>query len=267
MNNEKFFTWCRVAVKKIKYRPDRDAVHKELYEHLEDRYESFRSRGWEHEEAIDKSIEAMGSAEDLAPQLAKIHSPFWRYMLRVSRVLLIFAIVISLIPCWVFILMCVSQDTSYSDKVLLFKPDNRDEIIWQWKPECTQTVDCYKFTVTEATLWDISIFREDFRRECFVIRIEITNLTPWAAPIDVVYKFSIKDNLGNVYLYGDDEIDRPRYASRCKETGEFVSVCEIVLDNFVSHDADWIDFGIAGEGRNLLLRVHLRGGEKIEATE
>lgn len=56
MNHEKFFTWCRIAVKGIKYRPERDQVHKELYEHLEDRYESFRSRGWEQEEAVDKTI-------------------------------------------------------------------------------------------------------------------------------------------------------------------------------------------------------------------
>lgn len=104
MNSEKFFTWCRVAVKGIKYRPDRDAVYAELYEHLEDRYESFRSRGLEHEEAVDKTLEAMGSAEELAPLLAKAHRPFWPYLLSVSRTLLIAAIIITVLPLGWFIL-------------------------------------------------------------------------------------------------------------------------------------------------------------------
>lgn len=261
MNSERFFAWCRVAVKGIKYRPDRDAVHKELYEHLEDRYESFRSCGWEHEEAIDKTIEAMGSAEELAPQLAKIHRPFWPYLLIVSRLFLIVAIAVTLIPCWVFVQECITQDTSYNDKVLLFKPDTGDEIVSYLEPGCTAMVDGYKFTVTEATLWDVSDFLVGFR-QTFVIRIEITNPRPWASPIDVTDKFWIGDNLGNRYLHAAETTGGPQYTSICKKTRGFTSICEIVLENYVSQSADWIDFGITREGRGLLLRVHLNGGVK-----
>ena len=62
-----FDQWCILATKKIKYRPDRQTVYGELYQHIEDRYLDFLEEGMDKEQAIKRTLEVMGSAEEIAP--------------------------------------------------------------------------------------------------------------------------------------------------------------------------------------------------------
>ena len=192
MNNEKFFDWCRVAVKGIKYRPDRDAVHKELYEHLEDRYESFRSRGLEHEKAIDRTVEAMGSAEELAPLLAEAHRSFWPYTLWVSRILLIITIIITIFPFVFFMLNNKVNKGSYPWFDLRYCDVYADSEYYigdiyakrmlYLEPNCSAEVDGYTVRVTKATQWRTN--SKPYER--FHFRLKVTNPFPWEKLADDV---------------------------------------------------------------------------------
>ncbi len=274
MNNEKFFTWCRVAVKKIKYRPDRDAVHKELYEHLEDRYESFRSRGLPHEEAINKTVEAMGSAEELAPQLAKIHSPFWPYMLIISRVLLIIALVITILPFCLFIWEEVTFNPSFEDSYHLGFDVYKDTVhqeegsnarrVLYIEPGCTGRIDDYRITVTNAAYWRTEYDNQKIE-DSFYFRMKITNPIPWEEPaLGVDEFFWARDSLGNIYYnraeygYGDQSF----VAGNRRNSGLFTYTFEMLLYNYISQEAEWIDLHYDRDGRDFALRIDLTGGEK-----
>lgn len=274
MNNEKFFTWCRVAVKGIKYRPDRDAVHKELYEHLEDRYESFRSRGLAHEESIDKTVEAMGSAEELAPLLANAHRPFWPYLLLVSRVLLIIAIIITVLPLGQFIRENNTVDASF-DTLNLFNeydPYADTEYIGEFEyakrmlylePNCSAKIDGYTVCVTKAAQWrtEYSNWKPN---DWFYFRLEATNPFPWKElAYDLDIYFWAEDSLGNHYYSMAETVrfNESYLTGYSKRSGLFSHAFELTLVNYVSQDAQWIDLHYDRDGRNFVLRIDLSGGE------
>lgn len=87
MKTNRLDYWCVQATSRIRYGPDRKRVYGELRLHMEDRKDAFVAQGLTEEAAMNKTLEAMGSALEIAPQLGAIHSPFWGYFLRVCRVL------------------------------------------------------------------------------------------------------------------------------------------------------------------------------------
>ena len=60
MKNWKLTNWCNVAVHKIRYGPDREAVFLELKQHLDERSDSFLAKGLSKTEATEKTLEVMG---------------------------------------------------------------------------------------------------------------------------------------------------------------------------------------------------------------
>lgn len=97
MNSKKFFDWCRTAVGKIWYKPDRDEVHAELYLHMLDRYDRFVEQGYSPENAEEKTVQAMGDPGELALQLKKAHSSLWPKILVTTRVAISLILVICLL--------------------------------------------------------------------------------------------------------------------------------------------------------------------------
>lgn len=73
--------WLNVATSKIRFRPDRDAVRRELEAHFEDLREV---SGLEEEAAVEK----MGNPLDIAEELGRLHRPWLGYLWRASQVLL-----------------------------------------------------------------------------------------------------------------------------------------------------------------------------------
>ena len=84
--------WLDTATGKIVFRPDREAVRKELEAHFEDLREA---RGLDEEAATA----AMGDPSALAEELGRIHRPWPGYLWRVSRWLLLAALVACLALC------------------------------------------------------------------------------------------------------------------------------------------------------------------------
>lgn len=82
MENKNFISWCQRATQEIRYKPDREAVTKELYQHLEDRYNALIDEDVPPAKAEKQALEDMGSAEVIAPQLAVVHPPWLGYIYR-----------------------------------------------------------------------------------------------------------------------------------------------------------------------------------------
>ncbi len=69
--------WLDTATEKIRFRPDRKAVRRELQDHLEDRMEAGKAQGLSPYEAEAAATAAMGDPVSLAEELGRIHSPWW----------------------------------------------------------------------------------------------------------------------------------------------------------------------------------------------
>ena len=86
-----FSLWCQKATEKIRYSPDRRVVCQELMDHLEDHRDALMKQGLTREEAERKSLDAMGSAEEIAPQLGAIHKPWLGYLFSTVRAIAVTA--------------------------------------------------------------------------------------------------------------------------------------------------------------------------------
>ena len=68
----KLYQWCNRATAKIRHKPDRERVYEELFSHMEERYESFIAHGDDDETAQNKTVEAMGDADETAVYLGAL---------------------------------------------------------------------------------------------------------------------------------------------------------------------------------------------------
>lgn len=271
MNSKNFFDWCRTAVSGIKYRPDRDAVHKELYAHMEDRYDSFIARGAEPAEAERRTVEAMGSAEELIPQLAAIHRPFWPYILLVSRCLLILIAALTTIP----LIKSIGGSDITKPNFENFYPQceynayldtayqavgAEGSRLFYLEPGYNISVDDYKVAVKKAALWQHQY--GDKREHQLHIQLEVKNLRPWMEPLQITKLLCAEDSIGNQYLNVNEAVygDAPVLGGIARRTGLFTYTYELYIDNYVSQGASWVDLRYDREGRNLRLRLYLAGG-------
>ena len=82
--------WLDTAVKKIRFKPDRKQVRKELEEHIEDKALDLQRifPDMTREEAQERAAAEMGDPAEVGKELAKVHKPWLGYLWRASQVLL-----------------------------------------------------------------------------------------------------------------------------------------------------------------------------------
>ena len=77
--------WCGNVVSYVRFQPDHAAIRKELLAHLEDNCADFQRIGYEPEEARQKALEAMGSAEEVGKAMDKAHKPWLGWLWQATR--------------------------------------------------------------------------------------------------------------------------------------------------------------------------------------
>ena len=272
MNSNKFFGWCREAVSGIQYRPDRDTVHKELYGHLEDRYEAYLAQGMNPQEAEEQTLLAMGNASEIAPQLAAIHRPFWGYLLLISRGVLVLLTVLAL----VFMVQFLSENNLWKSSFAAVYPFHNYDVyidtsyqdqnefsvrIKYLEPDCHAHTDGYIISATEAAWWKTT-YTTNKEQEVFYMRLDVTNPRPWAEQPQAITMFWAEDSLGNRYYNRYEHINSNQgyLGGGFRRTGLFTYTFELYLDNFISQEAQWIDLRYNRDGRDVVLRIDLTGG-------
>lgn len=94
-------SWAQAAVQQMKFRHDREAVRKELRDHMLDRRVDFLDQGMALDAAEDAVLEAMGDPVETGVLLNKVHSPWlgWLWLLSkwlsVLLLLTVFVVVLS----------------------------------------------------------------------------------------------------------------------------------------------------------------------------
>ena len=291
----KFFRWCNAATCKIKYPPDRNAVKMELYAHMEDRYESFIEMGFEQDTAVNKTVEAMGSAEELAVQLAKLYPSFWSYTLLTSRVLLAVFLLLALfnIKTIKYAMRTVNDavsnpsvinevgsydpcsDTSYESNPNFYGV-NAAERVDVFQPEYYGTLNGNRMSVKNAAIWNTKLIMFNKTYEECVLHIQVETKSLYflfdRIGVDLHQYIWAEDSLGNYYYScAGSYNDMHSYALPTEEsyiiggnqrTGWLTYEYELVLGKYVSDGAQWIDLHYDRDGRDYVLRVHLPGGDE-----
>ena len=265
-----FEVWCEKAAGEIRFKPDREKVFSELMNHMDDHYEALLEQGVDAEAARKMAIEAMGSAEAIAPQLARIHRPFWGVLLRITELFLVFITCLALLfGIRYFWNYSYSQpryerydpyaDTYISDEVGITR-----QMLYA-EPEQRVQSDGYTLTLTRAA-WDHTDFADEESGELdsFHFQIEIFNPLPWAEDTEVTRWMWAEDSLGNYYYSFHEDGNPSLYpvvVGNSYHTGPFTYTHDMWLSNFCSQEADWIDLHYDRSGRNIVFRIDLTGGD------
>jgi len=262
---------------------------------MEDRYESFIEKGMASEEAADKTVEAMGSAEEVAIQLAKLYPPFWPYMLRISRVVLVILLVLSLlqfkdISGVVQTLNAADSVPSAINPVGRYDPYSqtvyqKEEIggvpsaerVYAFEPEYHGSINGLSMDVKKAALWNVYRKTVNETNEGAVLHVQIETrdfrFLFDQIGVDLGMHIWAEDNLGNYYYslagsnnqrnFYDVWAEESYIIGSMQRTGWFTYEYEVVLAKYVSHSAEWIDLHYDRDGRDYVLRIRLpEGGEQ-----
>ena len=263
-----FDRWCSLAVSGIRFKPDRKEIYEELYAHMEDQYEELTAAGLSKKEAEDEVAAAMGDPKETARQLECIHRPFWGFALRAARWCLVIAAVLALIFLPRYIREQNFRSAANGD---FFGGDLETEQsynrkVWYDEPKAQDRSDGYTFTVTRAAerYYGHELMREDFRRVLY-LEIKVFNPRPWAKKCTAIREFCAVDSLGNMYPPANDT-DRPPYIkATCTRTGPFTDTWLMMIRDYRSQEANWIELRYDKAGRHLRLTLDLRGRKEAAA--
>ena len=72
--------WCVKAVAQVRFKPDHDAILRELDAHLQDRCRDLERIGFDRTLAEQRALTAMGDPEEVGKALDRAHKPWlgWR---------------------------------------------------------------------------------------------------------------------------------------------------------------------------------------------
>lgn len=258
MYKMKFDRWCRAATAQIRYVPDRMPVMRELQAHMEDRYADLLAQGMEPQEAVRQTLEAMGNPEDIAPQLAAIHRPWWGYTERLTRWILVVLTGITIVCFGFYFLMqnFVMPPVFQTDSYAQYEKTNLPSQILYLEPGDTVFSDGYAISLSKV------IWEKDGNYETFRFQIKAFTLLPWLEHTDIGRWFEAEDSLGNYYycVYESGLSEEPSIMGNPRELSFFTCVHNMWLDNFCSQEAEWIELRYDRGGREITFRIDLTGG-------
>lgn len=259
MLNIDFTHWCRDATAKIKYPPDRRAVERELRQHLDDRYDALIAKGLSPDEATRQTLTAMGSAKEIAPQLAAIHRPHWGYAWMAVKWVTIVLIIVAFIAT-----QNASGGTMFqtSAEWLNNTAVGNYQRIFYDEPMTTFSCDDYTLQIQKVALWT-PVSPEFGEHKALYLQIRVTQ-PPLAPNFNAWRYIGATDSGGTVYLPRNDSSTVGQY-SKVSLGGVKYSVFSdtgiLVLHNMNGSDMEWIDLHYDRDGRDITVRIDLSGGD------
>ena len=263
-----FQSWCNRATSGIHVSPDREIVSRELFDHMEDHYQSLIAQGISEGDAKAQTVAAMGNPDALAPMLAAEHPPFWTRLLHFLRRALLILCCVTLLMFGFYIL-----ETEFFDPVRQsFNPagepniSGETQLLSSGEPGVRTVSDGYTLTIDYAAHWRRtypSTNGETLTRDYLNLQVTARTPIPWASAPGHAQWFWAVDSLGNYYYsaYEDSLASEPAVAVENYHTGVFTYVHDFWLSPYVSQEAEWIELHYDRDGRSVILHLDLQGGD------
>lgn len=250
MENNKFLIWCQAATEKIRYGPDRKAVSQELMAHLEDHRDALMAQGMSKEEAERKAVTAMGSAQELAPQLAAIHNPWLGYL---SSIIKAAAILTAALAIYLCVATCGSfLHTLISTRNFDSIPANRQALDFYCRPNVSASSDGFRFQITEA----------GYSKYLSTLYFDLETIYwPWIDAGGITSYLWAVDSFGNYYhAIAEEQYESPnRISWSGGMSSSLIHTFSMEIKGF-DCDAQWVELHYDRDGRDIVLRIDLTGG-------
>lgn len=205
------YSWLSIATSGIRFWPDREAVRRELTEHIEDKTADLMRifPDIPEEEAGERALAAMGDAWELKQELARIHRPWLGWLWRCTQVLVWGLLALSLIAA-------LAGGGLLKDQAYRWKEAQQSRAVgralyedgvpdWEGERLAVLRVDGEArlgravISVSKAARW-----REP-EGDCLYLRLRVTWDRPWETNYMTISALRAEDDLGNTY-----EINRSR---------------------------------------------------------
>lgn len=199
------YSWLSIATSGIRFWPDREAVRRELTEHIEDKTADLMRifPDIPEEEAGERALAAMGDAWELKQELARVHRPWLGWLWRCTQVLVWGLLALSLIAA-------LASGGLLKDQAYRWKEARQSRAVgralyedgvpdWEGERLAVLQVD------GEARLGGavISVSRAARWREpegdCLYLRLRVTWDRPWETNYMAISYLRAEDDLGNTY--------------------------------------------------------------------
>ena len=261
-----FRRWASDAVIGIHISPDREIVSRELFGHLYDCFCENVALGMTPDEAQQNAFEAAGNAIRLSKKLSVLHKPFWTRALRLTRRIIA---ILAVIVCFTYGLYFLNT-RFFSPAVEKFDPDagpvisGRHTLIATIETRETETSDGYTLSVDNVSVWqteDTDSRGNPRERTLMNVQLRCFNPLPWANVPKMEGWIWAEDSLGNYYYSSQEDslAMEPAISSSVYQTGMLSYTMDLWIYQFVSQDAEWIEFHYDRSGRDLVFRVVLTG--------
>ena len=267
--------WCDTAVSYIRFPPDREPVRQELLEHLEDACEFYIAQGLEPARAEQSALRDMGDARETGKLLAKIHRPYlgwlWRLTQWVLGILVVLTVISGVRYCrsLSFTATETARRDVYGDSSYVYEDPEAAYRLELYRtlytePMVTAYAGGYRFTVTRAAEWQGTVSERGESREyrSFYYTIEVFSPCPWAGATSVPRWMYGVDSQGS-YYYSCYESGSTGACLRGNgsRAGMFTYTWDMWVEDYASQDAQWLELRYERDGRDLVLRIDLTGGE------
>ena len=235
--NEK--DWLDAATKKIRFRPDRKAVRRELEAHLEDLRDA---SGLEE----DAALRAMGDPDEIAEELGRLHSPWLGYLWRLSQLALAGA---AAMYCLLVVLLAVRPGASQLlpgralYRYLTWESGAAEtrHLLEERELPYSETVETGGYTIRAERAVLREIDEEEPRRTLYV-DLDITS-SRWEEPLELWNAYSnVHTNMGDI-----------RKGMYVREAcWGFWQKSQLLFEN-IPADAEWLELDLGhGELRRTL---------------
>ena len=217
--------WLSVATAEIRFPPDQKAVRRELEGHLEDKKAAYLEQGCTLFEAETAATEDMGDPEELAKELGRIHRPWWGYIWRASKVLLILAIIMTVTELWMnrAFFQFLSRPELPEGETYTTEYGLERTVLERWRPAGAKKLGSYRFTSPMAWLEQGETDGETWYQLLVCLRADTWRFwEPCSAAPMMVLDNVISDSRGEEYGWGENE----RYRKGCS--------CEIWQEPFTT---------------------------------
>lgn len=203
------YSWLNIATSGIRFGPDREAVRRELAEHIEDRTADLMRifPDIPEEEAGERALAAMGDAWELKKELARVHTPWLGWLWRCTQALvwgLMALILIASLNTGLDFLREQQYRWEEAQKSRAVGRALYEDGVLDWEGERLAILQVDEearlgrsvISVSRAARW-----REP-EGDCLYIRLRITWDRPWEVNQMAINHLWVEDDLGNTYEIG-----------------------------------------------------------------
>ena len=231
--------------------------------HMEDHRDALMEQGMSEREACEAVEKAMGDPFEVAKDLEAIHRPFWGYFLLATRIILVIALLMTLIPLNRYL-----QENGFSNahfrgwdvySVASYGGNTNRTLLHMSDHDSSFETDGYTYSVTKAV-----VFREEeYNRTTFQCRVKEFNPRPWATHSEAGCWFWAEDSNG-IYYYShyetaqDEDPRKPAIYGYVTMEGLLTNTYEFWINGF--QGAEWVKIRYTRDGRDETLFINLAGG-------